>query len=272
MTYHVRFLRKGIRLLFGRRAITIRGEGAIPLSFPPWEYPSLLIGLWAFEPEVKRRWKALLSPGEVIYDIGANIGLTMQRFHALLSGACAIHAFEPLPRNLELLRQNIAGLGQDVRVVAVAVGNKNGRTSFEDNLDHGALSRLKEIGVPSRDIHEFWGQSTSIDVDLITLDRYCDDHPEAAPTFIKLDVEGAGHLVMQGGKSVLSRFKPVVSCSFHGREERNGIIDVLASQGYRGIKIRNDGTLTWCDLEDSVAEFGHPDYHRIASRINATAS
>jgi FkbM family methyltransferase len=258
--------------LFGRRTIAIRGEGAVSLRFPPSEYPRLLMGFWAVEPEIKKRWKALLSPGEVIFDVGANIGITVQRFHALLSGACVIHAFEPLPRNLELLRQNIAGLDHHVQVVAAAVGNENGRVIFEDNLDHGALSRISRLGTPSRKARDFWRHSNSIEVDLVTLDRYCADHPEAAPTFIKLDVEGAGHLVMQGAKTVLSRHKPVLSCSFHSKEERDGINEVLAAQGYRGIQIGSGGTLSWCGLTESMAEFGHPDCARIAGRINAGAS
>ena len=269
MNRNVRVLRKGIRFLFGRRTIAIRGEGAARLRFPPAEYPSLLMGVWAFEPRIKKRWKALLAPGEIIFDIGANIGITVQRFHALLSGACVIHAFEPLPRNLVLLRENSAVLHGQVQVVEAAVGNDNGRVSFEDNLDHGALSRMSGLGKPSQQDRDFWHHSRSIEVNLVTLDRYYANHPEAVPTFIKLDVEGAGHLVMQGNKTTLRQYKPVLSCSFHGQEEQDGIIEVLESHGYRGIQVGSGGTLSWCGLAES--EFGHPDCARIASRIKAAA-
>jgi len=230
------------------------------------------MGIRAFEPEIKKLWKPLLSPGEVIFDIGANIGLTVQRFNALLSGNCAIYAFEPLPRNLELLRQNIAVVKSNVRVIATAVSNETGKTTFEDNLNHGALSRISgRTGATATDNREFWKKTNFVEVDLVTLDQFCADHPEAAPTFVKLDVEGAGHLVMQGAKSVLSRYKPVVSCSFHSDEETNGIIEVLGSLGYQGIHIGPDGTLSWCSLKNTT-EFGHPDSDRIAKKISANRS
>src|SRR4030095_2870708 len=99
MNHNVHILRKAIRFAFGRRTIAIRGESGVPLRFPPSEYPSLLLGLRAYEPEMKKRWQAILSSSEVIFDIGANIGITAQRFHAILKGKCDIYAFEPLPRN-----------------------------------------------------------------------------------------------------------------------------------------------------------------------------
>jgi len=270
MNHHVRILRKAIRLVWGHRTITIRGEGAVPLQFPPSEYPRLLMGIRAFEPEIKNRWKPLVSPGEVIFDVGANIGLTVQRFNALLSGNCDIYAFEPLPRNLTLLRQNISGVKSKVRVIATAVSNEIGRTTFEDNLNHGALSRISgRTGPTSTDDREFWKNTNFVEVDLVTLDQFCVDHSEAAPTFVKLDVEGAGHLVMQGAKNVLKLHKPVVSCSFHSDEETNGIIKVLEAHGYRGIHIHADGTLSWCSLKETT-EFGHPDSERISKRIAAS--
>jgi FkbM family methyltransferase len=265
----VRIVREGIRLAFGHRLIAIRGEGSVPLRFAPGEYPSLLLGLSRFEKAIKKRWQALLTPGEVIFDIGANIGITVQRFHAILAGACVIHAFEPVPRNLGLLRENVAGLNGKVEVVEAAVGNEIGRITFEDNLNHGGLSRIENIYEVKRHDRDFWRHSSKIEVNLITLDRYCADHPEAAPSFIKIDVEGAGRLVMEGAEDVLGRYKPVLSCSFHGEKERTGMIELLKAQGYRGVHSGPGGILSWCDLTDSDGEFTHPDCARIASRITA---
>lgn len=95
-----------LRIVFRDRRWPLRGESGHRLLFRPSEQPSLLKGIKRFEPDVREEWKVLLAPGDVIFDVGANIGLTVDRFWGLLGGACTIWAFEPLPRNLELLRPN----------------------------------------------------------------------------------------------------------------------------------------------------------------------
>ena len=48
-----------------------------------------------FEPEFRRESAALIEPGSTIFDVGANIGLTVDRFWSLLQGKGRIFAFEP---------------------------------------------------------------------------------------------------------------------------------------------------------------------------------
>jgi len=166
-----------------------------------------------------------------------------------------------------LLRQNVDGLNRCVHVIASAVGNETGQIQFEDNLNHGALSRIHRFTATPENERSFWTQTNHVKVDVVTLDRFCAEHSDTAPTFVKLDVEGAGHLVLQGATAVLNRHKPAWSCSFHSPEERNGIIQSLSSHGYRGIQLTPGGSLSWCGL-DETTEFGHPDSVRTAALID----
>ena len=245
-----------IRHTYGARPRTIRGEGGLPLEFCPTDYPSLLLfGLRRFEPELVDRWRALLRPHDVIFDVGSNIGITVQRFSALLDGRCEIHAFEPIPRNLELLRRNVAPLGAHVTVIDAAVGDADGETIMHDNLSHGGLSRLGGIQPFSDDDRRLWEAYAAVPVRLLTLDGYCAARGYA-PTFVKIDVEGAGGRVLSGAMDTLHRHQPTVTASIHSTSERDTMLRILQACGYRGIRVAPHG-LRWCALTDAE-DFAHP--------------
>jgi FkbM family methyltransferase len=209
------------------------------------------------EPLHKRDWVVLLRPGEIIFDIGANIGFTVHRFFKLLGGNCKIWAFEPLPRNLKLLERNSKFLGEQVTIVRSAVGKSDGTALFRDNLRHGALSRLEELATPHPG--KMWHEAKSIEVNMITIDSFV----KAAgvhPTFIKLDVEGAGHWALEGAHTVLSRHKPIVNCSFHSIEERQGVARILKFHGYQGVSVGNNGDIRLCDPGDVINKSGYGNF------------
>jgi FkbM family methyltransferase len=255
---HVGALRWIIRSVFRDTIIKVRGESQTPLWFFPSEYPILLLGPGRVERDIGREWSRLLRPDEIIFDIGANIGFTAQRFFALLGGRCRIWAFEPLPRNADLLERNVAGLANTVQTVRCAVGDHDGTVMLTDNRRHGGLSRLQQLNAASSDDAAFWRDTVNVEVPLITLDSFVTDRGAVHPSFIKLDVEGAAHWALQGAVRTLRDCKPVVSCSFHSVEERSGVVKVLRSLGYRGVAIDAELNTRWCEPEDSTGNFVHP--------------
>jgi len=260
MNHRVNTLRWLVRGVFRGAVVPLWGEAGV-LWIRPAEYPSLLLGPSRAEPTIAREWRRLLRPGEVIFDVGANIGFTAQRFHALLGGACRIWAFEPLARNVELLRRNVHKLGTSVTVVPVAVGEQDGTTLLRDNHHHGGLSRLRSLEIRPEHVG-FWSDAHDVQVPLVSLDSYVAVNPDARPTFIKLDVEGAGHWVMRGARQTIERDRPLVSCSFHSKEERDGILEVLEGSGYQGVEVDADGTCTLRPLAEGSGNFLHPEDRR----------
>lgn len=79
--------------------------------------------------------------GREVLEIGANIGTTTVPL-ITVCGAAHVHAFEPMPRNLELLERNIElnGLGERVTVHDAAVSDHSGSVA---------------LTIPDR----FWGSS-----------------------------------------------------------------------------------------------------------------
>lgn len=255
-------IRRLVRLAFRDRMIAIRGEADRPFHFRPAEHPGFLRGTRRVEAEIRRQWQALLGEDETIFDVGANIGFTVQRFCALQGGRCRVWAFEPLARNAGVLRENVRELGGDIVVVEAAVGNHDGQATFEDNVAHGALSHLAAVeGLKRPDA--LWKERREIVVPVIRLDTYCRQHPEARPTFLKIDVEGAGHWVMEGARETLAAGMPAISCSYHTRDESAGVEGVARELGYRGVDVGPDGGLFWSE-GSRWGNFIHPDSARAA--------
>ncbi|WP_287963039.1 FkbM family methyltransferase [Alcanivorax sp.] len=151
------------------------------------------------------RGKAEEIPDAVFVDVGANVGqhtLFMSRF------CREVHAFEPLPMNLQRLETNIRLNGiSNVRLHPCGLGNVTGSFPFhvpsEDNLGIGAFLDA-EHGVPS-------GATEKLPV--AVADDYFPEH-KIRPDIIKIDVEGFEARVLAGMQEVLKVFRPVVVLEF----------------------------------------------------------
>lgn len=136
-----------------------------------------------------RLLQALLDPGDIFFDIGANIGA-----YTLLASEredAQVWAFEPHPDTFQLLAANVA-LNQrhNVRLFNLAVGNNDGTVYFSDQsgsaTNHIVDAQAQQgLTVPSRRI-----------------DHLCARHGHC-PQYVKLDVEGFEYDVLEGFGSIL---------------------------------------------------------------------
>jgi len=130
--------------------------------------------------------------GEILFDIGSCVGL-----FAIHAGAlgCEVIAFEPDPGYLKRLRRNIRinRLNRKIKVVEWAVSDKKGfATLYSDGVEGNSpsLSLVGERG------------STTVETNAI--DNAIRDGKLPKPTLIKMDIEGAEVLALQGMKELLS--------------------------------------------------------------------
>ncbi len=140
-----------------------------------------------------------IAPDEVIVDAGAFDGDTAMQFHRLSGGAYGrIHCFEPDPANFAALRAATAALP---RVTAHQAGlwSSSGRLAFDGGGTHG--SRVAEDG------------SSSIAVVAL------DDRPDLAPSFIKMDIEGAELPALLGARRTIATRRPKLALSAYHRPE-----------------------------------------------------
>jgi FkbM family methyltransferase len=157
--------------------------------------------LGEFEPNETVAVRALVRPGDVSIDIGANFGWYTTLLSQLVGPAGEVHAFEPVATIFGRLQASLALMGhpRNVRANMMAVSDRVGSaTIFQfagQPSGHCSLS-AKRGEVVQR--HEC---STT------TLDEYA---AKLDVQFIKCDVEGAECLVLAGAKRLLERaVKPV---------------------------------------------------------------
>lgn len=137
-----------------------------------------------------------LDVSGVFLDIGANIG-----YYSLyvLPRVSAVHAFEPDPRALAVLRSNAAD-HPNAHVHSLAVGKCAGKSFFilESNTE------VSHLADPSTQCSE---QSNEIDV--TTIDDFVAER-NLRITGIKIDVEGSDLDVIEGGLTTLRSQSPLV--------------------------------------------------------------
>lgn len=142
------------------------------------------------------------SDSEVLYDIGAFTGDSVESFLQTPRGTefAAIHSFEPSPNNFAALQAYVNGLGeQQGKVFAhqLALGNTVG--SIQVETENGPASR---VGMGNQS------------VPMTTIDLFSQTH--AAPTFIKIDIEGFEPQCLEGARQVIRTTAPVVAvCVYH---------------------------------------------------------
>lgn len=153
-----------------------------------------------FEPHMVQLFRTLIGPGDVVADIGANIGLTAILFSTL---ACKVYAFEPSPSTYRILVDNLARAGVgNVEAINLGLGQK------EESLTITFAKNNRSGGYVSDKIRPETGHVTE-EIQIDTLDHYFADK-ESPPNFLKIDVEGFEQNVIKGGVGFLQKNKPTV--------------------------------------------------------------
>jgi FkbM family methyltransferase len=138
-----------------------------------------------------------LKPGNIFLDVGANGGIYTVIAAKQVGSEGHVYAFEPGERELELLRHNIKINNlTNVTVVECAVSDKSGSAKFAVVKD-GALNSLANLNRAEQQI-EHWRT-----VITMSLDDFMKTYSCPRVDFIKIDVEGAERLVLDGSKNLL---------------------------------------------------------------------
>jgi FkbM family methyltransferase len=152
----------------------------------------------------------LLPTEPTVLDVGANIGL------ALLPLAAAarerggfVHAFEPLPANLDVLNKNVAlnNMESDVKTWPFGLSSEHGQAeiSLREDFVAGGASGNASLVISSNDAH-FATQM----IELRTLDEVYETLGCKRIDFIKVDIEGHEDHFLRGAQTMLARDRPIL--------------------------------------------------------------
>lgn len=140
--------------------------------------------------------KKQVKNGDIVFDIGANIGYFTLIFAKLVGNKGKVYAFEAEPQNFELLKKNVEINGyQNVILENVAVSKKNGKTELFLSEKNSGMHRIYSSHFCS---------DKSIQVNMIKLDDYLNNIKfNDKISFIKMDVEGSEFGVLEGMEKTL---------------------------------------------------------------------
>lgn len=177
--------------------ITIQGNKMYVNSQDKVIVPQLLTqGVWEkYETELL---SSSVKRGDVILDIGANFGYFSIMAAKLVGNEGKVYAFEPEPDNYQLLIKNIKLNGYtNIIPIQKAVSNRNGKLKlYLDKINWGGSSFSEDNILPQKE--------GFIEVETTNLDDFFQNEvKDSRVSFIKLDVEGAEGLVLEGADKIL---------------------------------------------------------------------
>jgi FkbM family methyltransferase len=183
--------------------------------------------LGTYEPELQAALRDFLKPGQVIYDVGANIGYVTMMLAHHTGPAGKVFAFEALPANVERIQKNVALNGlENVSVVSAAVLDKAGDVTF---YVHESVGMGKAAGSAGRREEQYKAEIT---VAGLALDEFVFQRGNPAPEVVKMDIEGGEVLAIPGMKKILETYHPLMLLELHGEESEKVAWEVLTAGGY----------------------------------------
>jgi FkbM family methyltransferase len=162
-------------------------------------------GVFDYEPAVAGYLRAMLEPGQICFDVGANVGYYVMQFARWTCPSGRVVAFEPNPGPRAVLERQIAinRLADRVDVVAAAVADRSGETAlYLPADDQQGLDGVSRLGSPDSSIANAF---RSIAVPMISLDDFCDAHPELIPDCLLIDIEGFEIAALEGARRLITR-------------------------------------------------------------------
>jgi FkbM family methyltransferase len=177
------------------------------------------------EQETIMRFQKLIEPGSVVVEIGGHIGYFAVLYAHLVGKDGKVFVFEPGENNLPYLRANLASKPQ-AQIIEKAVSNEDGTVTFWlENLSGQNNSIIEDYYLLDGNI-ELAGMGAhvskrAVHVPCTTLDSFAatlaDDGKQI--DFVKIDVEGAELLVLQGASALLAKRRTPIMVEVTREEE-----------------------------------------------------
>lgn len=197
-----------------------------------WVTGSSNHGYWLgwYEKPVRNMLQRYLSQGDTFLDLGAHVGYFSLLGSKLVGDDGAVYAFEPLPTNLDFLKNHFKL--NDVNNVTLyegAIAHYDGEFTMDGRSRVGA--KLSDSG--------------DIKVKVYSLKRLLNQNEIKKPDVIKMDIEGAEYDVLMDIQEYLSTNNITILLSTHGKEVHKKCIALLERLNYSFVPLDGD-TLKGC--------------------------
>lgn len=207
---------------FSKRKIMVTPDARIKFAWPGNkvlhnEYEELL--------DIALRY---VKEGDTVWDIGGNVGVFSIASADRAGDTGKVICVEPDIDLVQLLRKSVQCSGNsdlNVEIVPAAVSDRSGVMVFIISEKGRTTNSLEKV----RHTRQFRSGRERQLVPTITLDHLLE--VSTAPSLVKIDVEGAEHLVLNGGEHVLAEARPIIYCEV-GEENKNSVTDLFRENKY----------------------------------------
>jgi FkbM family methyltransferase len=189
----------------------------------------------AKEPDTVRWIEDALRPGDVFYDIGANVGAYSLVAAARHDGRVSVVAFEPSALNFAQLARNIGlnGAGASVTPLAIALGDGTAIVTFNYRTTQPG-GALHAMGDPVDEAGQTFVPALSHGVLSFRLDDVIRQFDLRPPTHIKMDVDGGELKILAGARDTLSSstLRSILVEATAGPGVREGLCAAIEQHGF----------------------------------------
>jgi len=195
-----------------------------------------------FEFDTLKFYQNILKKGSIVFDIGANIGIYSLTASINIGDKGKVYSFEPSDWAYNRLIENISlNKFKNVEYFKIGVSDKKGIVKFYKCADDAYNSLGSR---PMIDVKEI------IEIEVDSLDHFCEERKIKKIDILKIDAEGADYLVLKGAKKIInSDSPPVIFCEFNkGISEgysfsKDDLLLLLKELSYSIYEIKRDGVI-----------------------------
>ncbi len=225
-----------------------------------------------YEQEDSEMLYRLVNNGDIIFDIGANIGWYANNLARKLPDS-VIYCFEPIPETFAQVTRNTELNGsQNIKLNNFALSDAVQTLTFY--YSPSVTGASSSVNITEND------SMVKLECQANTLDNYFKENNISRLDFIKCDVEGAEFMVYKGGAATIAQQKPIVFSEMLRKwaakfnYHPNDIVDFFKQFGYN-CYTSHKGRLVIVDrITDDTMEtnffFLHPEKH--ADKIKELAA
>jgi len=210
--------------------------------------------------------KNIVKPGDIIFDIGANIGDWSKAIFSV-SPNTFIYAFEPIPSAFDSLLSNILTNKQNFFAYNIAFSNTIGKKEFCLCKNASRLSGFYN----RKHFQERNYIIKKIIVKTDTLDAFCTKHYIDHIDFIKIDTEGEELKILQGAPHLLTnKAISIIQFEYGGtykdaKTTLKEVYTLLSSYNYKVFRIAPFGLIKISKWRNALENYQYSNFLAIRS-------
>lgn len=212
---------------FGEVKVSIDGCEYFKSAFGTLDDYREAKGFEHYEPEFVKEFLNQVKRAEIIYDIGANIGL-YSLLASSINNKSKIYAFEPDERCCTIIEKSKQlNDYKNIEILQCCIGDTNGKVEL---VTKGTTGHFISLAT---------GSNNTVVKDIFTLDGLVNARTIIPPQLIKIDIEGFESHAIRGMTGTIRKYKPIIMIEIHEQllsrynESKEGLLKEISTLDYR---------------------------------------